>query len=170
MASHPEAIRQEADELRATADEMRAPAGKQCTRGAGHHGKCNGYPASTCSTSVAPAPALSLLDAPIETPDRGAPSTLVKHLALGAGDVIVIEAQGSLQTIARERISATIQRALKDAGIVPPPIIILDNGMRFEVVRAVPGTSPFVMRNEVATIVQDLFDQGRVITPAERRY
>jgi hypothetical protein len=84
--------------------------------------------------------------------------------------VIVIEAQGSLQTMARERIIATVQRALKDAGIVPPPILVIDNGMRFDVVRAVPGTSPFIMRNEVATVVQDLFDQGRLIMPAERRY
>jgi len=62
------------------------------------------------------------------------------------GDALVVRTARPVPDGVRRRIQEVISTALAKAGAPEAPVLVLDSGLTIEVLRHVPGKSPFITR------------------------
>lgn len=72
------------------------------------------------------------------------------------GDVLVFRTSHLIPAEAARHISDMIDRKLVEAGAPRVPVLVLDAGSTLEVLRHVPGKSPFVTRAELPNAIRDI--------------
>jgi inosine/xanthosine triphosphate pyrophosphatase family protein len=78
----------------------------------------------------------------------------ISALSVQDGDILVVRSPRALYTDAARRIALELEKACAKAGF-KCPVLVLDSGLLIDVIRHVPGESPFITRAELPTLIRE---------------